>query len=176
MKTFKFILFALIATTILSCAENNSEPELNLSNENIAGAYNISSLVIDTETRATTSGITVTVANTSSIGDTFQVNLIFNEDGTYTSSGQFRIVSTITPIGQNPITDSEIIVFSDAGSYSTNAVDNTISFMAQDNALIEGTFNVIIFNETTVSLNQEAEETIGELTSSINMNISIARQ
>ena len=48
--------------------------------------------------------------------------------------------------------------------------------MAQDNALIEGTFNVVIFNETTVSLNQEAEETIGELTSSINMNISIERQ
>ena len=77
MKTFKFILFALIATTILSCAENTSDPELDLSNENIAGAYNISSLVIDTETSATTSGITVTVANTSSIGDTFQVNLIF---------------------------------------------------------------------------------------------------
>ena len=55
MKTFKFILFALIATTILSCAENTSDPELDLSNENIAGAYNISSLVIDTETSATTS-------------------------------------------------------------------------------------------------------------------------
>tara|TARA_B110000003_G_scaffold172618_1_gene172219 strand:- start:61250 stop:61780 length:531 start_codon:yes stop_codon:yes gene_type:complete len=176
MKTLKFILSLLMLVTLNSCTDNTSDTQLDLSNENIAGIYNISSLNIDTETSATTSGITVTVLNTSSTGDTFQVEFIFNEDGTYMLSGQLRIVSTITPIGESPVTDEEIIVVNDAGTYSINATDNTISFMTQDNAFVEGTFNVSVFNNTTVSLNQQVEETMGELSSDINMNVSLERQ
>ena len=50
MKTLKFILFTLIATTILSCSDNSTEPAFILSNESLAGDYDIAVLNIDIET------------------------------------------------------------------------------------------------------------------------------
>ena len=49
MKIFKFTLIALITTTLLSCSDNSYEPELNLTNESLAGNYNITILNIDIE-------------------------------------------------------------------------------------------------------------------------------
>ena len=49
MKTLKFILFTLIATTILSCSDNSTEPAFILSNESLAGDYDITVLNIDIE-------------------------------------------------------------------------------------------------------------------------------
>jgi hypothetical protein len=176
MKTLKFILFTLIATTILSCSDNSTEPAFILSNESLAGDYDIAVLNIDIETTAEVAGVAVTISNTAIVGDTFQVDVIFNTDGTYSASGQYRVVSTVTPVGTAPITDTEIIVFSDSGSYSVNAVDDTITFMALGDVLLAGTFNVTVFNETSVTLSQQVEETIGDITSSINMNLSLERK
>ena len=47
--------------------------------------------------------------------------------------------------------------------------------MIQDQALLSGTFNVTDFNENSISLSQQVEETVGEITSLINMNISLER-
>jgi len=38
-----------------------------------------------------------------------------------------------------------------------------------------GTFNVSDFNENSISLDQQVEETVGDITSLINMNISLER-
>ena len=180
MKTLKFILFTLIATTILSCSDNSTEPAFILSNESLAGDYDIAVLNIDIETTAEVAGVAVTISNTAIVGDTFQVDVIINANGTYSASGQYRVVSTVTPVGTAPITDTEIIVFSDSGSYSINAVDDTITFMPVvyplSDAFLAGTFNVTVFNETSVTLSQQVEETIGDITSSINMNLSLERK
>ena len=48
--------------------------------------------------------------------------------------------------------------------------------MIQDQALLSGTFNVSDFNENSISLTQQVEETIGDITSLINMNISLDRK
>ena len=46
---------------------------------------------------------------------------------------------------------SEIIIFEpSSGSYTLDSTENTITFMSQDAGLLEGTFNVIVFNETRV--------------------------
>ena len=50
MKTLKLILFAVITSTILSCADNSTEPELILSNESLAGNYDVAVLDSDLET------------------------------------------------------------------------------------------------------------------------------
>jgi len=42
--------------------------------------------------------------------------------------------------------------------------------------LLEGTFNVIVFNETTFTLNQQIEETMGDLTVKANVNLSLERK
>ncbi|MDG2444447.1 MAG: hypothetical protein P8M14_03255 [Flavobacteriaceae bacterium] len=177
MKKLKYIFFAVITTTILSCADNSTEPELILSNESLAGNYDIAVLDSDIETSTIVANIPVTVANASLVGDTFQVDVVINADGTFTAGGQYRIVSTITPVGSPQITETEIItVEPSSGSYILNSLQNTVTFMSQDAGLLEGTFNVIVFNETTFTLNQQIEETLGDLTLKINVNLSLERK
>ena len=177
MKTLKFILFAVISLTILSCADNSTEPELILSNESLAGNYNVTVLDSDIETSTIVANVPVTVANARLVGDTFQVDVVINADGTFSAGGQYRVVSTITPVGTPPITETEILTFeSTSGSYILNTLDNTITFSSQDVSLLEGTFNVIVFNETTFTLNQQVEEIVGDLTVRANVNLSLERK
>lgn len=176
MKIFKLTLIAFITTTILSCSDNSNEPELDLTNESLAGNYNITILNIDIESSAEVAGVPVTISNTTIDGDTFQVDVVFNTNGTYTAGGQYRVTSTVTPVATPPVTNTEIIVFDDSGSYSINSDENAITFMIQDQALLSGTFNVSDFNENSISLTQQVEETIGDITSLINMNISLDRK
>ena len=176
MKIFKFTLIAFITTTILSCSDNSNDPELDLTNESLAGNYNITILNIDIESSAEVAGVPVTISNTTIDGDTFQVDVVFNTNGTYTAGGQYRVTSTVTPVATPPVTNTEIIVFDDSGSYSINSDENAITFMIQDQALLSGTFNVSDFNENSISLTQQVEETIGDITSLINMNISLDRK
>jgi hypothetical protein len=177
MKTLKLILFAVITSTILSCADNSTEPELILSNESLAGNYDIAVLDSDLETSTVVADVPVTVANASLVGDTFQVDVIINADGTFSAGGQYRVVSTITPVGTAPITETEIITLDpSSGSYILNTLQNTITFSSQDMSLLEGTFNVIVFNETTFTLNQQVEETLGDLTVKANVNLSLERK
>ena len=175
MKIFKLTLIAFITTTILSCSDNSNDPELDLTNESLAGSYNITILNIDIESSAEVAGVPVTISNTTIDGDTFQVDVVFNTNGTYTAGGQYRVTSTVTPVATAPVTNTEIIVFDDSGSYSINSDESTITFMIQDQALLSGTFNVSDFNENSISLTQQVEETIGDITSLINMNISLER-
>ena len=48
--------------------------------------------------------------------------------------------------------------------------------MALGDTLLAGTFNVTVFNETSVTLSQQVEETIGDITSLVNMNLSLERK
>ena len=177
MNKLKYILFAVITSTILSCADNSTEPELILSNESLAGNYDITILNSDIETSTVVANVPVTVANASLVGDTFQVDVVINADGTFSAGGQYRVVSTITPVGSDAITETEILTFEPtSGSYILNTLDNTITFSSQDVSLLEGTFNVIVFNETTFTLNQQVEEIVGDLTVRANVNLSLERK
>jgi hypothetical protein len=177
MKTLKLILFAVITSTILSCADNSTEPEIILSNESLAGNYDVAVLDSDLETSTVVADVPVTVANASLVGDTFQVDVIINADGTFSAGGQYRVVTTLTPVGTAPITETEIITLDpSSGSYILNTLQNTITFSSQDMSLLEGTFNVIVFNETTFTLNQQVEETLGDLTVKANVNLSLERK
>jgi hypothetical protein len=131
----------------------------------------------DLETSTVVADVPVTVANASLVGDTFQVDVIINADGTFSAGGQYRVVTTLTPVGTAPITETEIITLDpSSGSYILNTLQNTITFSSQDMSLLEGTFNVIVFNETTFTLNQQVEETLGDLTVKANVNLSLERK
>lgn len=177
MNKLKYIFFAVITLTLLSCADNSTEPELILSNESLAGNYDITVLNSDIETSTVVANVPVTIANASLVGDTFQVDVVINADGTFSAGGQYRVVSTITPVGSDTITETEIVTFEPAsGSYTLNTLENTITFSTQDVSLLEGTFNVIVFNETTFTLNQQVEEVVGDLTVRANVNLSLERK
>jgi hypothetical protein len=181
MKLLKCILILFITITITSCGdEEGGVPLFGLSNANIAGTYNINSLSLDTKVTSVTvvSGISVpfTVATSTSTGDTFQVDFVLNVNGTYTASGQYRVVSTITPAVGNPLTNNEIINFTDSGSYQLNTINNTITLTPSTGDFIEGILNIVTFNETTVSLTQELEEEEDLVTTKVNAAVSFTRQ
>jgi hypothetical protein len=183
MKLLKYFLVLFISITITSCSDSSSEPPYTLSNANIAGTYNIKSLSLNTEVTSSTivAGVEVpfTVASSESTGDTFGVTFVLNTSGSYTVSGQYRIVSVVTPAVGDTVTNNEIIRFPDAGdsgTYNINTTDNTITFTSASGDFLEGTLTVIAFNETTVSLSQELEEVEDAITTKINANISFVRQ
>jgi hypothetical protein len=183
MKLLKYFLVLFISISITSCSDSTSEAPFTLSSANIAGTYNINSLSLNTKVTSSTNvaGVEVpfTVATSKSTGDTFGVTFILNENGTYTVSGQYRVVSVVTPAVGDTVTNNEIIRFPDAGdsgTYNLNTADNTITFTSASGDFLEGTLNIVAFNETTVSLTQELEEVVDAITTNINANISFVRQ
>jgi hypothetical protein len=181
MKLLKYILVLFITASITSCSDSEEAPPFLLSNANLAGTYNINSLSIDTKVTSETdvSGISVpfTIATSTSIGDTFQVAFVLNANSSYTASGQYRIVSIITPAVGSTVTNTEIIDFSDSGSFQLNTTNNTITFNSSTGGdFIEGTLDIETFNETTIAFSQEIEEIIDEITTEIKANISFTRQ
>ncbi len=180
MKFFKLILIIVMCVSITSCGDDSSEPTFILSNTNIAGTYNINSLSIDTKVTSVTevAGVDVpfTVATSTSKGDTFQVVFVLSTNNTYTASGQYRIVSTITPTVGNPVSNNEIINFNESGSYQLNTTNNTITFNSAAGDFLEGTLKIITFNETMITFNQEIEEVVDLITTEIDATISFTRQ
>lgn len=176
MKLFKFILVLCISVSITSCNDNTAEPDFLLSNANIAGTYTIKSLSSTAKATAITSGIPVTISNATIIGDTFtDFSFTLNANGSYTASGPYRITTTVTPVGSNAITDISILTIEDAGTFQINTIENTITFTSNSGDFIEGTLNVITFNETTLSLSQETEEVEDPITTEIKTNITFIK-
>lgn len=176
MKILKFILVLLITTSITSCGDNDSdEPSFILSNANLAGTYNIKSFSENSKITTVISGFPISV-NSSSTGDIFQVDFIINADGSYTISGQYTVVTKLTSLGSNPVTNSEILLVDDFGTYQINSINGTITFNSTIGDFIEGTLIVETFNDTTINLRQEKEEIEGDTTTEINSNFSFIRQ
>jgi hypothetical protein len=181
MKLLKFIFVLFITVSFTSCSDDETEATpFILSNTNISGAYNINSINFDTKATSVTdvSGVPVpfTVATSTSIGDTFDFEFILKADGTYTASGLYRFVSVITPALGDKVTNSKIISITDSGTFTLNTIDARITFISTLDDFLSGTFNILIFNETVLSLYQEMEEVDDAVTKEINTNISFIRE
>lgn len=175
MKLLKFIFFLCVVTSITSCSDDEIAPNFPLSSENLVGNYEMNSRETqESEDATSSSGATVNLTNTSTVGDTFQLDFVLNANGTYTASGQYRIVSTITPNGGTSSEESEIIVINATGSYLLNS-DNTITFNPQTGAFFEGIFTIKTFNETSVILGQDQEEVQGNTTFTARITVGFIR-
>ncbi len=176
MKLTKLIfLFALAIATVSCGSDDDGATTYNLTNANLAGTYKISDLSANSTSTTNVSGTTVTVATATVEGDTFQVSVVFNANGSYTAVGQYRIVTTVTPTGQDPIIEEEIIVVDSNGSYSLNEVNQTISLNPEDDDFIEGLFDVTLFNNTTFNIKQEDVTTDGGITTSTEAILKLTR-
>ena len=181
MKLLKFIFFLSFIVLFTNCSDDNAyATPFILSNENIVGTYNISELNIKTKVTSTTdvAGVPVpfTVATSTSAGDTFDFEFILKADGTYTASGLYRLVSVVTPAVGNEVTSSKIISITDSGTFILNTTDAKINFTSALDDFLGGTFNILTFNETVLSLNQEMEEVVDAITTEINTSISFIRE
>ncbi len=188
MTLLKFILVLFISVSITSCSDEANEPPYRLTNANIVGSYNIESFSLNSDlSNEISPGVSATFSTAKFVGDTFQVDLELDANGTYTLSGQYRVITTITIVGgTNPTIPAAIINFSDSGTYSVNSLDNTIQFNSKsgnflgatslDPVYLDTSFNIVVFNENTFSIEQEAENTIDKIKTKTNSSISFVRK
>jgi hypothetical protein len=180
MKLLKFIFFSSFIVLFTNCSDDNAyATPFILSNENIVGTYNISELNIETKVTSATdvAGVLIpfTVATSISNGDIFQFAFVLNSDGTFSASGQFVLETEVTPATGDVVTNQEILNNINSGAYTLNSENAKITFVSSTGDFLEGTYNILIFNKTTLSLNQEIEELSGAITNEINTSISFIR-
>jgi hypothetical protein len=147
----KLFLFSFIFL-IFACNSDDDGNQFLLNNENIAGLYDMVFFNGNIETTVEIQGIPVT-AVTTIVGDTFQVDVNFTQNGTYSIEGEYRITTTTTA-GGNTETDTEIVLVNDAGTYQTDANEQTITLTSNFDEF-DGIFDVTLFNETQVRMVQE---------------------
>jgi hypothetical protein len=178
MKLYKSVLILFISVLFTYCSGDDTEVFIDLSNSTLSDTYSIKSLNEEIKEVATSAaaGTTVDVSTTSSIGDTFfEIDFVINANGTYTASGSYRMVSSIKPNGGDTVMENIIVSFDTAGTYTTNKTENTVTFSPNNGEFLKGEFNVLKFNETTVTLTQEVVEVNDPITNTINRTISLTR-
>jgi len=158
MKLSKIFLVLTLALAIVSCKnDDDGVVQFSLTNANLAGMHDLTFFELNADGTADVGGIPVPV-NLTAVGDTFQVVFDFNENGTYTAQGQYRVVTTISVAGVSE-TDEEIFVLDETGTYNTNANNQTLTISGDGN-LGEGVFNVTLFNETELRMTQDISREI----------------
>lgn len=168
MKATKYLLIFILALSVFSCNKNDDDAEtlpFLLSKANLAGTHALTFATVDIEETTEINGIPVTSIITA-VGSTFQVEIIFREDGTYSIEGQYLLTTTVTVAGQTE-TDTEIIVLNEEGTYSLDANDQTIFISGSGGDLGSGTFDITVFNETDFRINQVQTITMNGTTGEI---------
>lgn len=175
MKFLKSLLILTMVITFANCSESDSAPIYPLSYENIAGTYNVQSFSYKTDVIATTNGIPITIATASAVGDTFQIDLTLNVDGTYTIQGAYRVEIRLVPVVGNAVETQEIINISNTGTFTLNTNNNTITFSDGLVKDLNGTLEVRTFNETSFSLFQETDLNVSNNVENIETSIAFVR-
>ena len=179
MKKISFILFICISAILMSCGDDNSDDRLLLTNANIAGSYRIGSFnQVINESATSSSGANVNISTTTNVGDIYNLALIMNQNGTFTAKGQYTIDFTVKPNGSAQETGSSIININDSGTFSISSLNNTITFITTaslENDFVAGTYNVTLFNATTMNLVQETENSSGSLNIATKTNYSFLK-
>jgi len=169
----KLVVFSFIIL-MFACKSDDEGNQFVLNYENLAGLYELVSFIGSTETMIDVGGVLLPAVITVE-GDTFQVDAMFNQNGTYSITGEYRIVTTVTVGGQS-VTDPEIINVDDAGTFIINANEQTITIMSNNQDEIDGTFDVTLFNENEIRLFQEETITIDGITSDTILEMRFIRQ
>ncbi len=166
-----FILFALVFATV-SCNKDDDGPEpFLLTKSNIAGNYKTTLLKAHMEQTYTVNNVPI-VSVTDVEGDTFQLTTVFGADGTYTNTGQYRIVTTTTTGGQT-VTNSEIVLIDDEGTYVLNPTSNKITITTDDASL---TFDVTTFNPSQLHLLMKSSEPVDGVPTTSTLEVHLERK
>ena len=142
MKILKYIFVVIMIVSLASCkSDDDSIPPYLLINENLAGLHELNFLFANLETTIEIGGVPQTIPSTSE-GSVFEVETVFNQNGTFTIVGQFLLTSIIP--GSAPVQD--IILLDENGTYQLNDAAKTITLTSTEE-LLNGTFDVFLFNE-----------------------------
>ena len=175
MRSTRILLIFLLVTSLLSCKkdDNGNVTVFLLNNENLAGTHALTFLSVVIDQTFEINGIPVT-SHTTVVGDTFQVLFIFAANGTFTAEGEFRVTITTTVAGQSE-TETEIIVLDENGTYQLNTNAQTITIDG-GGEFGNGTFDVVLFNETEFRITQELSEDNNNIITDTQSELRFVRQ
>ena len=149
MKLLKSLFVLFVAVSIISCSsDDDNSTQYTLNNTNLSGTHSLTMLNSSSTETTNINGLDVVTVFTT-VGDTFQVIVVFDEDGTYVINGEYLVNYVTTVAGQIVDEGSEIIVITnETGDYTTN------------NALMEieldgETYDVTLFNANELRMVSE---------------------
>lgn len=179
MKKINFIICLCISAILVSCGDDNSEDRLLTTNANLQGTYQIAAFnQIINETATSSTGANVNLSTTTNVGDIYSLDIVINENGTYSASGQYTLDFVTTPNGSPQVSGSRIVDVEDLGNFTISSLDNTIKFTPStslEDEFLSGTYNIVLLNSTTLSLVQEIEISNGSLNNSTKTTYSFIK-
>lgn len=164
MKLTKLIfLFALTIAT-LSCSKNdddNGPDPYKLSTTNFVDTYKLKFLEIKEVQTITFNNGTTSTSTSTTVGSVFQnVNYLFNSNNTFTATGLYNIVTTVTNAdGSTTVNDPVIVNLDESGTYSLNISDSKLTTTDDEGEVLS--FEIKDYTETGMTLYSETTTTSG---------------
>lgn len=167
MKNLKYILLLFLTLSLTQCKNDDNDLDIafDFTLANLAGSYSVNSYGADLTNTANTQGTDVVISTATKVGDTFQVNLTLNEDGTYIATGQYRVTTTVRPVSGTTTVTPEILIVDNEGTFTiNNSGSRSINFVATEGVFLNGDYRVNFFSEEGVTLIQDKTELDGGIT------------
>lgn len=160
-----------LVTAFSSCNNDDDSPTVELSNANLAGTYEITFYQGDSETTVEASNGSKVVTEKESFKTDSYTNAIFNfnQNGTFTSSGSYRIEVTKTVTGAAPQTNSAVEILDESGTYSLNKANKTITINGN-------TYDVVLFDGDRLYITGTEEDVDGDFTTVSEWEIRLKRK
>lgn len=169
MKLLKSLFVLFVAVSLISCSSDDDNNQFVLNNANLSGTHSITYFTTsDTET-TNVNGLDV-VSEFTTVGDTFQITVVFSENGTYVIDGEYRNNYVVKVAGQIIDEGFEIIdVTNETGDYTTN--NSTMEIVLDGE-----TFDVTLFNENELRIVSEDSYTENDILYEYSSEIRMVRQ
>ena len=150
MKLLKSLFVLFVAVSLVSCSSDDDNQYL-LNNANLSGIYNVT-MLNTTETQTTDVNGADIITVTTTVGDTFELTVDFDEDGSYVINGAYRDSYLQTVAGEIVDEGAEIIfIDNETGDFSTS---NSTMTMVLDGEVYE----VELFNQNELRITSEDVE------------------
>lgn len=177
MKITKLIFLFSLAIAAVSCSkddDNGPEP-YTLSTTNFVDTYKMKFLEIkEVETVTFTNGSTST-SSSSTVGSVFQnVNYSFNSNNTFSASGLYNVVTTVTnPDGSTVVGEPIIVSLDESGTYALNVSNKNLTVTDEDG--VATSYDIQNYSETGMTLFSEEVTTSENSTTTTTMEYRFSR-
>ena len=169
MKLIKPLFLLMMIVSLVSCSSDDDNNQFLLNNANLAGTYEVT-FFESTEVHTGEFDGEEIVSTTTNVGDTFEVDYRFLEDGNYLINGLYRNVTTVVVENNPPSEDAGFVVIdNEAGNYSTNSDTMRLIIDEEIN-------EVTLFNENEIRFTFEETWIDGEDTYIYNSEIRMTRK
>lgn len=160
MKISKLIFLFVLTLAVVSCSKDDDGPEpYKLNTTNFVDTYSLKFLEVKISETVTFSNGTTSTSTSTTVGSVFQnVNFVFNSDNSFTATGLFNTVTTVTEAdGTTTVGDTVIVDLDESGTYSLNTTNKVVTMTNLAGDVVA--FDITKYTENEMILFSEIETT-----------------